>query len=177
MKHGAAFTLIELLIVVAIIAILAAIAVPNFLEAQIRAKVSRTLADMRTYATALESYYTDNNHYPPDSRDMGPDNGGIDFTFWFMPELSLTTPIAYVTSYFRDPFWQDGPDRYFQYGSIRSGWIIASCGPDKDSVDRGDIKERLHYLQAGPSTPDLIHRMYDSTNGTVSEGDVMRLKQ
>ncbi|MCL5269747.1 MAG: prepilin-type N-terminal cleavage/methylation domain-containing protein, partial [bacterium] len=36
-----AFTLIELLIVVAIIAILAAIAVPNFLEAQVRAKVSR----------------------------------------------------------------------------------------------------------------------------------------
>ena len=51
-----AFTLIELLIVVAIIAILAAIAVPNFLEAQTRSKVSRTKADMRTCATALEAY-------------------------------------------------------------------------------------------------------------------------
>src|SRR5262245_16285391 len=56
-----AFTLIELLIVVAIIAILAAIAVPNFLEAQTRAKVARTKADMRTFATALESYTVDNN--------------------------------------------------------------------------------------------------------------------
>ena len=59
-----AFTLIELLIVVAIIAILAAIAVPNFLEAQTRAKVARVRSDQRTLATALETYNLDNNGYP-----------------------------------------------------------------------------------------------------------------
>src|SRR5260221_3715617 len=58
-----AFTLIELLIVVAIIAILAAIAVPNFLEAQTRAKVSRVKADMRTLGTAMEQYNVDYNGY------------------------------------------------------------------------------------------------------------------
>jgi type II secretory pathway pseudopilin PulG len=52
------------LIVVAIIAILAAIAVPNFLEAQTRSKVSRAKADMRTIATGIESYFVDYNHYP-----------------------------------------------------------------------------------------------------------------
>jgi prepilin-type N-terminal cleavage/methylation domain-containing protein len=56
-----AFTLIELLIVVAIIAILAAIAVPNFLEAQVRSKVARVKTDMRSIATGLESYTVDYN--------------------------------------------------------------------------------------------------------------------
>lgn len=59
-----AFTLIELLIVVAIIAILAAIAVPNFLEAQMRAKVARVQSDMRTYSTAIGTYQIDHSSYP-----------------------------------------------------------------------------------------------------------------
>ena len=61
-----AFTLIELLIVVAIIAILAAIAVPNFLEARVRSKISRCLADLRSLKVGMEAYFVDNNAYPTD---------------------------------------------------------------------------------------------------------------
>ena len=83
------FTLIELLIVVAIIAILAAIAIPNFLAAQTRAKVSRVKGNMRTSATGLESYYIDNNQYPP-SRV-----GGV---LTFALPIGITTPVSYITS-------------------------------------------------------------------------------
>lgn len=97
-----AFTLIELLIVVAIIAILAAIAVPNFLEAQTRSKVSRVKSDMRTMTTGIESYFVDFNVYPACHRF------GISLRDSPSEPLvleRLSTPISYLTSVtFNDPF-------------------------------------------------------------------------
>lgn len=58
------FTLIELLIVVAIIGIIAAIAIPNLLNAIQRGKQKRTMADIRSVATAVEAFAVDNNRYP-----------------------------------------------------------------------------------------------------------------
>ena len=57
------FTLIELLIVVAIIGILAGIAIPNFLGARTKARVSRAFSDMEAIATAEEMYMMDEDHY------------------------------------------------------------------------------------------------------------------
>lgn len=98
-----AFTLIELLIVVAIIAILAAIAVPNFLEAQTRSKVSRVKADQRSMATALEAYAVDYNSYP---YPKSPSVNGEALFFQYL--YALTTPIAYISStMIEDPFQPD----------------------------------------------------------------------
>ncbi len=58
------FTLIELLIVVAIIGIIAAISIPNLLNAIDRGKQKRTMADIRSIGTAVESYSIDNSRYP-----------------------------------------------------------------------------------------------------------------
>ena len=64
-RNPKGFTLIELLIVVAIIGIIVAIAIPNLLNAIQRAKQRRSMGDMRTTATAVESYAVDFNRYPP----------------------------------------------------------------------------------------------------------------
>jgi len=58
------FTLIELMVVIAIIIILAAIAIPNYLSMTARAKKSRVASDFAALATALETYRTDWNTYP-----------------------------------------------------------------------------------------------------------------
>ena len=58
------FTLIELMVVIAIIIILAAIAIPNYLSMTARAKRSRVASDFASIATALETYKTDWNTYP-----------------------------------------------------------------------------------------------------------------
>ena len=58
-----AFALIELLIVVASIGILAAIAVPSFLNACVRADSARCTADMKAAPDALEIYQLDNGKY------------------------------------------------------------------------------------------------------------------
>lgn len=104
-----AFTLIELLIVVAIIGILAAIAVPNFINAQTKAKVSRVYSDLKALGTALEMYSLDNNRYPGGELLWA---GG---TPWWQKHSyrfhQLTTPISYLSSVPIDPFQTSDPQR------------------------------------------------------------------
>lgn len=219
MRKLRGFTLIELLIVVAIIAILAAIAVPNFLEAQVRSKVSRVRSDQRSLATALESYYVDNNNYPamgattattPQPRQTV---SGAGRTFRIRNPSTgnanqfntLTTPIAYITSYFGDPF-ADTRGLVFRYYHDRAGWILGSWGPDTDQSAGGDLEwnqgdlnnlptgndvlETVYTSQQSQPSPTLLTGSahsgsnaqwgaytYDPTNGTVSQGDVWRVNE
>jgi len=64
MKKRKGFTLIELMIVIAIIIILAAIAIPNYLRMTDRARRSRVAGDFASLATAIEAYSVDWGHYP-----------------------------------------------------------------------------------------------------------------
>src|SRR3954464_1388127 len=60
-KNRGGFTLVEIMIVVAIIALLAAIAVPNFLRARKRSQATRILEDLRMIDGALDQYAIENN--------------------------------------------------------------------------------------------------------------------
>ncbi len=60
-KKRGAFTLVEIMIVVAIIALLAAIAVPGFLRARKRSQASRIINDLRLIDAAVDQYAIENN--------------------------------------------------------------------------------------------------------------------
>lgn len=199
MKKG--FTLIELLIVVAIIAILAAIAVPNFLEAQVRSKVSRTKADLRTLVTALEVYYIDNNAYSSDRAGDGitAPKRPFEATNTSGTEVlgyELTTPIAYITSLDinNDPFKVDRTDtsperrRYFyrnHAGLLKvtgaavwsqrvdrfGSYMLGSAGPDRFTFYGGGAPAG-DFRTNGALSFNVLN--YDPTNGTISLGDVLR---
>jgi len=65
-KHAdRGFSLIELLIVILIIGIIAAIAIPQFLNAWDRAKQRRTMGDMRSMVSANATFFVDNQGYAP----------------------------------------------------------------------------------------------------------------
>lgn len=197
MKCLRGFTLIELLIVVAIIAILAAIAVPNFMEAQVRAKVSRCMNDMRTYATALESYRVDLNKYPTVEWCNSP-------VYW--EELQawslsrLTTPVSYISSLPSDPFLEqdDSVNAYlyvnYEYEDqegIESCWPGAWWEVINDGAWTDDDNDaaytRLWVVKGlGPDRTRMVDLTiaginefqglpYNSSNGTVSIGDIVRL--
>lgn len=173
------FTLIELLIVVAIIGILAAIAVPNFLNAQVRAKISRAMSDMKSLETGLEMYRMDSNDYPP--CDQPRVTGRFDH--WHPNEIRfyrLTTPIAYISSVPVDPFtsktladynqWGWGYDYVNNYGGNHDGgwghmWRINSWGPDGVNGWGGQRDGRCIN-----GYPDFL---YQSTNGLTSVGDIV----
>ncbi len=200
-RGAGAFTLIELLIVVAIIAILAAIAVPNFLEAQVRSKVSRTKSDMRSVATALEAYRVDANRYPPDAGSQP-----LNIYTCYLPRLAhLSSPIAYLTAIPEDPFAEmaisrnavlAGPYKIpYNAGPLTRPYTfdyayrISATGRDEEELNPGLWTQRISRGQntvmwamrsVGPDLDATVlgsasSNTYDSTNGTVSGGDIYML--
>lgn len=199
MRKG--FTLIELLIVVAIIAILAAIAVPNFLEAQTRAKVARVKTDMRSVATAIESYQVDNNHYPPAVEYKIPYMWGDITNPPYTKKLSsvLTTPVAYMSSLPADLFSVVRPnpspppaDRniFNRFFFFNMDYLFANPSIAPPAVTPygpagalggiwmmfsvGPDLDEMNFAVPGPPDDARFFRDYDPTNGTVSLGNVFR---
>ncbi|MCX7048888.1 MAG: prepilin-type N-terminal cleavage/methylation domain-containing protein [Candidatus Sumerlaeota bacterium] len=188
-----AFTLIELLIVIAIIAILALIAIPNFLEAQTRSKIARAMADMRSLSVAVEAYYIDYNSYIMSAHDC---SGFAKTPFTAMAHqnrfgwyAALTTPVAYITAIPRDPFSQaeplvmPGPKYYLFYSgnfeendtAPKTVYAMVCVGPDLVNNLYNLLAADTARMDINYVNTDKTHDLpYDPSNGTISGGDIFR---
>ncbi len=179
-KQG--FTFIELMIVAAIIGILAAIAIPNFMQAQIRAKVSRAIGEQETLLIALQSYYVDKGMYPLNAKLGQPSDTDL---------LILTTPTVYITHLPQDPFRANYYPELKQYSAQKVTGLSAIQGYEYVNYLQMNPKKPIMYspkggmawfalMSPGPdltldynnsTTPPKI-LIYDPSNGTTSKGDI-----
>jgi type II secretion system protein G len=126
MTRRRGFTLIELLIVVAIIGIIAAIAIVNMVNAIQRGKQKRSMADIKTLATGIEAYATDQNFYPAAAAITLPPGLALP-TGTFGTAAALISP-----TYMRVVPLVDGWNSFFLYGTNpeRSDFALRSAGAD-----------------------------------------------
>jgi type IV pilus assembly protein PilA len=102
MKNQKGFTLIELMIVIAIIGILAAIAIPQFSAYRRRAYNSAALSDLKNFTTAQEAYFVDNEAYC--------------LTVYLSEKVTLTINSADTTLYNMHSVHSSGDKTYFISG-------------------------------------------------------------
>lgn len=118
MRLRKGFTLFEILIVLAIIAILTNFMVVSIRGFQSEARISRAHADLKTLQVAFESYFKNNNHYPDVAN--------------YQTELLLATPRILEENMF-DPFAPTTVAFYsYQLSPDQNYYVLYSIGPNKN---------------------------------------------
>ena len=134
-NHGACkgFTLIELMIVIAIIGILSAIAIPNFIAYREKAKIASVATNLKNFEKGFMAYAIDEGEFPNDSHIVLPDLPKMEN--YISPEVwGKATPMGGTYNW-------EGPDNY-PYAGIA---IFEATAPEKDMrlldsmLDDGDL--------------------------------------
>jgi len=129
LKRAAAFTLIELLLVLVILGVLAAIVVPKLTGRTQEAKVTATKTQISSIKTALDLFEHDNGRFPSTEEGLGAlvNNPGGNLTNWhkYMEQMPMDS-------------WNQ-PLIYRQPGTNGKDYDIISVGPDGREGSADDI--------------------------------------
>jgi prepilin-type N-terminal cleavage/methylation domain-containing protein/prepilin-type processing-associated H-X9-DG protein len=100
-----AFTLVELLVVVAIVAVLAALVFPAFARAKEKAKQTACSANLRQIGVAMAAYRADYDDRIPDRRDVKARQGFRPWTGWPASDPRSGWAVVVLGPYARGPVW------------------------------------------------------------------------
>ena len=126
------FTIVELLVVLAIIGLIATFAVPQVLRYLESARIDAARIQIRNIESAMELYYIDNSSYPDPGDGIGalslaPENAPR----WNGPYLKQADKL-------KDPW---GNSYLYQLDSEKNGIVVTSLGPDGKSGGEGNARD------------------------------------
>ena len=100
MQRPTGFTLIEVMVTVAIIAVLAAIAIPNYTDYVRRGKLQEATSNLLAMRTKMEQYFQDNRSYTtPGAPVLAPCTAGSSVPVPTQKYFSITCPVLTATTY------------------------------------------------------------------------------
>ena len=162
LSKSTGFSLIELMIVVAIMAILAAIAIPSFMRFSLKAKTSEATTNLAAIRTTEESYRAENDTYLDQGLAGGtPAGGGADATttLWNAADLASFEDIGFAP---------DGPTRY-RYEVTLAGLTAYTATATGDLDDDG--VECVFKISNDPMDPDSAADVYPKPVKTAASDD------
>ena len=135
MKLQKGFTLIELMIVVAIIGILAALAVPMYLDYSVRSQVAHGLNLASGAKAAVTEYYQDQGAYPADNATAGLEAAGA-ITGKYVTQVEVVANGVIQVTYGNDVNDKILNAQLIMTPADRLGAVVWSCTGDATLVDK-----------------------------------------
>lgn len=136
MNRQKGFTLIELMIVIAIIGLLIAIVIPDLLKTREMSEIEASKASLRGVQSALELYYTHYKYYPSDLKQL--------ITEGYLSENSDKDP--WGRDYLYQPKYADSTSGEAESGTGKtaSNYLLGSAGPDGKKGTEDDIEPPIN---------------------------------
>jgi general secretion pathway protein G len=133
MKAKRGFTLVEILIVVVILGILAAIVIPQFTEASTEAKTSALVSDLQGVRSQIELYKIQHNDIMPGDTDL---DGVVDNAGEFVTDLTTQTDQAGAVGTDFGPYLQKFPSNQFTTGA-QDAVTVGNAVPAESNAGTG----------------------------------------